>query len=963
MIRSVSRLLAAALSLWLVASAAAQVQPGQSPLSGSKGGTNNAFMQFTGPASPIKTYTLPNATDTIATLSAVQTMSGKTLTSAILNTPTINNATMVAPIIGAATGTSLALTTTGTEGSQLTAQSTSASTGRGGVVIQNANGGGGFVQQQDSAGAALIQNNGTANTINWYDRAGNNVMRMVGGAALSNTQFNVLSTNGATSTSTGSITTPGGISTAGNIYGGAALRVGSAPGSSYGWINTGADATAGRAFAFAKNRDATVNKAWAFFDVGGLTTDAAGGAFWRGVHLIGPTFTDPTGGANRFPTASMFYEFNSLSAPSTRNFVLDVANTSATAASAIVFRQEGVEKLRIHGSGISATGDVAMSGGIFVPNDINMTRTGGGGTSAFLTVDNVTTTSINIAKVGGGNINAFNVFANAIALNGAVTANSLNVSGLTASRLVATDGADNLVSTITSANVAASISDETGTGAAVFATSPVLVTPNLGTPSAGVLTNATGLPVATGISGLGAGIAAFLATPSSANLRAAMTDETGTGLNYFQGGDLGTPSAGVLTNATGLPTAGLVNNAVTNAKLATMSTGTFKGNVSGSTASPSDLSATQVTAALNGCVGDSGSGGTKGMVPAPGAGDAAAGKFLKADCTWAVPAGGGGGGMTDAERQNATLSLIYQSKLYGGYRRVINQIADGYKASDGVAVGSSTNYSIDTTNGRVAPSSSATQISQAAGTNIGDLIGGGGLAAGFDGTTSQSYSSSATSPGAPSNGYIGKNYSSAPKKIIKVDYWPSNDFGFDGSGSASTITVILRGKNGSAPASRSDGTSLGSDSFSETTSGPKTINSTDVATSYDYVWIDIATSATAGMAVAEARFFEPTVNNMTVVTTAQTVTSSVGNGRVLLEYNPVDSITLNTDLTAEVTCNGGTNWSSATLSTPTNGIGQAGRSIAETADTACTSGTSFAARLKTLNSKNVQIYGTSISVH
>lgn len=40
-------------------------------------------------------------------------------------------------------------------------------------------------------------------------------------------------------------------------------------------------------------------------------------------------------------------------------------------------------------------------------------------------------------------------------------------------------------------------------------------------------------------------------------------------------------------------------------------------------------------------VGDSGSGGWKGAVPAPAAGDAAAGKFLKADGTWAAPAGGG----------------------------------------------------------------------------------------------------------------------------------------------------------------------------------------------------------------------------------------------------------------------------------------------------------------------------------
>jgi len=52
------------------------------------------------------------------------------------------------------------------------------------------------------------------------------------------------------------------------------------------------------------------------------------------------------------------------------------------------------------------------------------------------------------------------------------------------------------LSPMTSAQLAAIISDETGSGSAVFATSPILVTPALGTPSALVLTNATGLPTA-----------------------------------------------------------------------------------------------------------------------------------------------------------------------------------------------------------------------------------------------------------------------------------------------------------------------------------------------------------------------------------------------------------------------------------------------------------------------------------
>lgn len=79
----------------------------------------------------------------------------------------------------------------------------------------------------------------------------------------------------------------------------------------------------------------------------------------------------------------------------------------------------------------------------------------------------------------------------------------------------------------------------------------------------------------------------FAATTSS-QLRAVLSDETGTGSAYFQGGDIGTPSAGVLTNCSGLPLAGL----------SSIATARVIGNVSGAAGAPSELTAAQLQALL-----------------------------------------------------------------------------------------------------------------------------------------------------------------------------------------------------------------------------------------------------------------------------------------------------------------------------------------------------------------------------
>lgn len=94
----------------------------------------------------------------------------------------------------------------------------------------------------------------------------------------------------------------------------------------------------------------------------------------------------------------------------------------------------------------------------------------------------------------------------------------------------------------------------------------------LGTPSSGTLTNATGLPIAGGVSGLGTGVATLLGGASSGS-----GGPAGTTSPVFTTPNLGTPSALTLTNATGLPIAGIAGKGTNVAALlaANASAGTW----------------------------------------------------------------------------------------------------------------------------------------------------------------------------------------------------------------------------------------------------------------------------------------------------------------------------------------------------------------------------------------------------
>jgi hypothetical protein len=289
---------------------------------------------------------------------------------------------------------------------------------------------------------------------------------------------------------------------------------------------------------------------------------------------------------------------------------------------------------------------------------------------------------------------------------------------------------------------------------------------------------------------------------------------------------------------------------------------------------------------------------------------------------------------------------------------VVLNFADGVAdAYDSDSLSTTTSATYDSSNDFYSPATpSATLIDRTDGTIIGDFDTQAANA--FDGNTSQDRGNSAsnTTTGNP-NSYIGKDFGSGVTETIVGASW-QGPTGSDSVGSTDSITFYLYVSN-SAPTSYNDGTLLGTIGTENNGSAAQLTSKTDFVntTGYRYAWIHGAQSGSGVETyVAEVKFYSIPAGDMTLINTAYTASSAPNEAYVTVQADPVDSITINTDLTAEVSRDNGTTYSTVTLSA--GGTNAGFISYTGTVDiSGQPSGTSMLLRIKTLNGKDIDVSG------
>ena len=142
-----------------------------------------------------------------------------------------------------------------------------------------------------------------------------------------------------------------------------------------------------------------------------------------------------------------------------------------------------------------------------------------------------------------------------------------------------------------------------------------------------------------------------------------------------------------------------------------------------------------------------------------------------------------------------------------------------------------------------------------AGTNFGNMTAQGGLAAAFDGNTTQEYAQSAVRATRP--GYVGKTFPS-PRRLEKMVATSTSNAGFDSAGVSHIIQIRFYATTGAAPTDAYDGTLLAEISNHDDVVRPATLplTSSDQSTHFEHAWCTIISQDSGDhTAVAEVVFF------------------------------------------------------------------------------------------------------------
>jgi hypothetical protein len=248
-----------------------------------------------------------------------------------------------------------------------------------------------------------------------------------------------------------------------------------------------------------------------------------------------PVYTPNNGDARRLPVSALLDYFQKTFASPTLSVNLFVPGSGFNITVPTPVSQQ--QWVLLQPAGLLASGTITLPLNTGVPD----------GTEVLIT-STQTITTLTIALNG-----ASAVFGNVLTLSAGAAVRYRFYQATNSWYAITTDPNSTFTADVqaflanpSSANLRAAMTDETGTGVLVFNNTPTLIAPILGTPTSGTLTNCTGLPVSTGISGFGTGIAAALATSTGSP-----------GAPVIDGGALGTPSSGDLVNCTGLPLSGV----------------------------------------------------------------------------------------------------------------------------------------------------------------------------------------------------------------------------------------------------------------------------------------------------------------------------------------------------------------------------------------------------------------------